>query len=92
MYQRKRNINLRTFYFDLLPFKNDAFCGKKKLGQKINWDKKFFKVDYLNGLNRETYNIGQPIFFLKKPKIFNCLIAWLYCLDELEKFASQFYL
>ena len=63
---------------------------EKKLGQKINL--KFFKVHYLNGLNRETYNIGQPISFLKKPKICHCLIAWLYCLDELEKFASQFYL
>ena len=39
---------------------------EKKLGQKINL--KIFKVNYLEGLNRETYNIGQPIFFLKNLK------------------------
>ena len=63
---------------------------KKKLGQVVTWN--FSKVNYLNGLNRETYNVGQPIFFLKKLKICHCLIAEPFSLDELEKFASQFYL
>ena len=58
----------------------------KKTGPKNNLK------NYLNGLNTETYNFGQPIFFMKKPKICHCLIAWLFCLDEFEKFASQFYL
>ena len=28
----------------------------------------------------------------KNIKIVRCLITWLLCLDEFEKFASQFYL
>ena len=38
----------------------------------------------------KTYYIGQPIFFMNKLKIFHRLIAWLICLDEFVKFASQF--
>ena len=37
-------------------------------------------------------SIGRPIFFMNKPNFFQRLIAWLFCLDEFEKFASQFYL
>ena len=29
---------------------------------------------------------------MKKIEICLCLIAWIVCLDEFEKFASQFYL
>ena len=38
------------------------------------------------------YNIDQPIFFMNKLKLFQRLIAWLFCLDEFEMYASQFYL
>ena len=34
----------------------------------------------------------QLTFFNNKNEIFQRLIAWLFCLDEFEKFASQFYL
>ena len=38
------------------------------------------------------YNIDQPIFFMNKLKLFQRLIAWLFCLDKFEKVASQYYL
>ena len=67
---------------------NDIFCGKTR--PKKTWI--FSKLHCLNGFNRQKYNIDQPIFFMNKLKIFQRLIAWLFCLDEFEKFASQFYL
>ena len=62
----------------------------EKLGQKKTWS--FSKFQCLNGFNGKTYNLGQPILFFNKLKFFQRLIAWLICLDELEKFASQVYL
>ena len=61
----------------------------EKLGQKT-WS--FSKFLCLNGFIRKTYNIGQPIFFMNKLKFFQLFIAWLFCLDEIEKLASQFFL
>ena len=62
----------------------------EKLGQKK--PEVFLKFHCLNGFNRKTYNIGQQILFMNKLKFFQRLIAWLICLDESEKSASQFYL
>ena len=62
----------------------------KNWAKKVTW--KFSKLHYLIGFNRKTNNIGRPIFFMNKPNFFQRLIAWLFCLDEFEKFASQFYL
>ena len=46
----------------------------------------------MNGFNRKTYNIARPIFFMDELNFFQRLIAWLFCLDEIEKFSSQIYL
>ena len=63
---------------------------KKNWAKKVTWN--FSKFHSLNGLDRKTYNIGQPIFFMNKIKIFQRLIAWLFYWDEFENFSSQFYL
>ena len=61
----------------------------KNWAKKVTWS--FFQIPLL-GFNRKTYNIGRPIFFKNKLKLFQRLIAWLYCLDEFEKFAIEFFL
>ena len=73
----------------MLPLRNDKFFVEK-LGRKKTWN--FSKFHCLNGFIRKTYNIDQPIFFMNKLEIFQRLIAWIFCLDEFEKIASQFYL
>ena len=62
----------------------------KALAQKVTWI--FSKIHALKGFNRKTYKIGHPIFFMNTFKVFQRLVAWLVCLNELQWFASRFFL
>ena len=73
----------------MLPIKNDAFLWKKT-GQVSNL--KFFKIPLFEWFKYRNVEHWPTDFLMKNTKFCHCLIAWLFCLDEFDKFASQFYL
>ena len=70
--------------------KNDSFLWNNSV-KKVTWS--VSKLHALNGFKKKkTYNIGHPIFFMNKLKFFfQILVACLVSLDELQWFASQFF-
>ena len=84
-----RSKNLEKADFFLLPCKNES-CLFKNLVKQVNWI--FTKIHALNGFNRKMYTIGHLSFLMNKLENFQRLVAWLFCLDELQCFACRLFL
>ena len=79
----KENLTLYRFRCERI-----VVCGKTRPKKQPQVS----KIRALNGLNSKTYYICHPIFFMNQLEIFQRLIAWLFCLDELQCFACRFFL
>ena len=84
-----RSKNLGKSEFFLLPLRNDS-CLWKNSAKKVT--SIFTKIHALNGFNRKMYTIGHLSFLMSKLENFQRLVAWLVCLNELQWFASRFFL
>ena len=84
----------------VLDFQTISFCWNFKFFKATCYSfqtirgsiLKFIKIPLFECFKYRNVEHWPIDFFMKNTKFCHCLIAWLFCLDEFDKFASQFYL